>query len=137
MPRPAPEKDDRYNLLQIAYAIFTVIVLGNLLQAVPRAMLGSPDMHITGNGSTLSQLTWFSDRVDGLLPDAGVISLPMWVYKGAILAWALWLAFALLKWLPWAWRAWNSGGLWRGSLKMRTGWKKKEQPKIGPDTGEA
>ncbi|MGI9263679.1 MAG: hypothetical protein ACR2QU_02045, partial [Gammaproteobacteria bacterium] len=133
---PMPAKDDRFNLVQTGYVIFTVIVLGNLLQAVPRALLGSPDMHVTGNASSPSQLTWFSDRVDGLLPGVSVVSLPMWVYKAAILAWALWLAFALLKWLPWAWRAWNTGGLWRGTLKVRTGWKRKESKKIKAETGD-
>jgi hypothetical protein len=124
-----PEQDNRFNLVQAAYAFFTVIVLTNLLQAVPRAMLGSPNMHIVGNGSTPSRLNWFADRADGLLPDAMVISAPMWVYKAAILAWALWLAFALLKWLPWAWRAWNTGGHWRGAISLRPTWGRKTQQK--------
>ena len=133
---PMPEKDDRFNLVQIGYAVFTVIVLASLLQAVPRALLGSPDMHVAGNASMPSQLNWFSDRVDGLLPGASVVSLPMWVYKAAILAWALWLAFALLKWLPWAWRAWNTGGLWRGTLKVRTGWKSKKSQETRDETDD-
>jgi hypothetical protein len=40
----------------------------------------------------------------------------LWFYRGAMLAWALWLSFALLRWLPWAWRAYNTGGLWRGKV---------------------
>jgi hypothetical protein len=133
-----PEKDGRFNLVQIAYAVFTVLVMGKLMEAVPRAMLGSPNMHVTGNGSSAAQLTWFSDRIDGLLPQAGVISAPLWVYKAAILAWALWLAFALLRWLPWAWRAWNTGGIWRGKLKVRSHWpgKKGQKPKANTETGD-
>jgi hypothetical protein len=31
-----------------------------------------------------------------------------------MLLWALWLSFALLRWLPWAWRQYASEGVWRG-----------------------
>jgi hypothetical protein len=37
----------------------------------------------------------------------------MWWYKAAMLLWALWLAFALVRWLPIAWKALGSGGFWR------------------------
>ena len=37
----------------------------------------------------------------------------MWIYKMLILAWALWLSFALVRWLPWAWKCFSSDGLWR------------------------
>jgi hypothetical protein len=30
-----------------------------------------------------------------------------------MLAWALWLAFALTRWLPLAWRALNVGSFWK------------------------
>ena len=53
---------------------------------------------------------------DGALPAAGIVSLPLWIYKVAILLWALWLAFALMRWLPWAWRAFSRGGIWRGRV---------------------
>ena len=36
------------------------------------------------------------------LPAATALSLPLWVYQGAILLWALWLANALIGWLRWA-----------------------------------
>jgi len=44
-----------------------------------------------------------------------VISVPMLVYRGAMLAWSLWLALALLRWLKWGWGAFASGGLWRSA----------------------
>ena len=31
----------------------------------------------------------------------------------AMLAWAVWLALALLKWLKWGWECFTNGGLWR------------------------
>jgi hypothetical protein len=29
-----------------------------------------------------------------------------------MLAWALWLAASLLKWVAWAWRCFSEGGAW-------------------------
>ena len=41
------------------------------------------------------------------------ISVPLLVYRVAMLLWALWIAFALLRWLRWGFRAFIQGGLWR------------------------
>jgi hypothetical protein len=62
-------------------------------------------------------LSWFEDRSAGLTPSAGAVSVTLWLYRAAMLAWALWLSFALLRWLPWAWRAFSHGGYWRGRVK--------------------
>jgi hypothetical protein len=35
-----------------------------------------------------------------------------------MLAWALWLSFALLRWLRWAWSALTVHGLWRGKISL-------------------
>jgi hypothetical protein len=48
-----------------------------------------------------------------VLPTASAWSVPLWIYKALILAWALWLSFALLRWLPWVWRCFSSQGYWR------------------------
>jgi hypothetical protein len=37
----------------------------------------------------------------------------MWIYKALILVWALWLSFALVRWLPWVWKCFSSDGYWR------------------------
>ena len=103
----------RFNLLQLGLATLTVLALGVLIGAVPQGLLGLPDMHVAGNGSSAASLHWFADRSSGALPSAGVLSLPLWVYKIAMLAWALWLANALIGWLRWAFDAWTHGGYWR------------------------
>ena len=59
-------------------------------------------------------LKLFLDRTDGITPAAGVVSVSLWFYKAAMLAWALWLSFALLRWLRFAWTAIGFDGLWRG-----------------------
>jgi hypothetical protein len=51
-----------------------------------------------------------------------------------MLAWALWLAFALLDWLKWGWRRYSEGGLWRplARRKAKLGGKKAAPPTQGP-----
>jgi hypothetical protein len=70
-------------------------------------------MHVAGNDSIAGHLRWFADRTADALPQGGVFSLPLWVYKAAMLAWALWLANALIGWLRWGFAAWTREGYWR------------------------
>lgn len=105
--------DVAFNLVQVALAVLTALALLALIGAVPRGLLGLPDMHVAGNGSTAWQLRWFADQSTGALPHGGVFSVSLWVYKLAMLAWALWLANALIGWLRWAFAAWSEGGYWR------------------------
>jgi hypothetical protein len=44
---------------------------------------------------------------------AWLFSVPVLVYRLAMLAWALWLAQALLRWMRWGWQCFSSGELWR------------------------
>jgi len=103
----------QFNSLQVIFAMISVIALASIVVSLPGGLLGTPDMHIAGNGSAGNTLRWFADRSDTVLPGASVISLPMWTYKVLILAWALWLSFALLRWLPWVWECFTSQGLWQ------------------------
>lgn len=103
----------RFNLVQLGLAVLTVFALLVLVGAVPRGLLGQPDMHVAGNDSTAWALHWFADRSSGSLPAAGVLSVSLWWYKLAMLAWALWLAYELVGWLRWAFEAWSRGGYWR------------------------
>lgn len=103
----------RFDLVQVALAVLTLVALVALVSAIPQGLLGSPDMHVVGNGSNAEQLRWFADRAVDVLPQASAVSLPIWVYKVLMLAWALWLANALIGWLRDAWAAWTRGGYWR------------------------
>jgi hypothetical protein len=84
-----------------------------LFLAVKRGLLGLPEMQISGGGSTSQILRWYQDRSDAQLPHASVLSVPLGIYRLAMLAWALWLARALVGWLRWAWDCMASGGLWK------------------------
>ncbi|GLQ47055.1 hypothetical protein GCM10007862_21060 [Dyella lipolytica] len=103
----------KFNLLQAVLAAVTVLALAVLVSAVPKGLLGLPDMHVTGNGSTAWSLSWFADQAKDALPQAGVFSVSLWFYKIAMLAWALWLANALIGWLRWGFDAWTKGGYWK------------------------
>lgn len=102
-----------FNLLQSGLALLTLVALVVLVSAVPKGLLGLPDMHVAGNDSTAWHLNWFADQSHGVLPHAGVFSVSLWVYKIAMLLWALWLANALIGWLRWGFEAWTRGGYWR------------------------
>ncbi|MEO8998518.1 MAG: hypothetical protein ABI227_14925 [Rhodanobacter sp.] len=103
----------KFNLLQCGLATLTLIALVVLISAVPKGLLGLPDMHVAGNDSSAWSLRWFADQSANALPSGGVFSVSLWVYKLAMLAWALWLANALIGWLRWAFDAWTHGGYWR------------------------
>ena len=106
--------------LQLGLIGFSALALLALVIAVPYGLLGRPDMHVAGNGSSLHALHWFADRsADGVLPVARAISLPLWIYKLAILAWSMWLANALIGWLRWAFASLGQGGWWRPIFRRK------------------
>lgn len=102
-----------FDAFQVLLVVLTLAALAALVGAIQTGLLGLPEMQITGNGSSAYRMTWYQDRADGPMPQGWVVSVPLWVYRGLMLAWALWLAFALLRWLGWAWRCFSSGGIWR------------------------
>lgn len=109
-----------FNSLQVALVLLTIIALAVLITGISIGLLGSPDMQIAGNGSSASVLKWYQDKVAGQMPPAWVLSVPMYVYRIAMLAWALWIAFSLLNWLRWGWQCFSHGGYWK-SVQIRTG----------------
>ena len=109
-----------FNLGQIALVGYTLVTLICLYAAIHTNLALDLDMQVSGANSTNSQLIWYVDRVAGALPDAAMFSLPVLAWRLAMLAWSLWLVWALLRWLPRAWRCFGEGGLWRrGPLPQR------------------
>ena len=111
--RPELPREALFNLRQLILVGWTMAAMMVLMAAIREGLLGRPDMQVSGNGSTSDSLRWFADRADGPLPQAQIISVPLLVYRGAMLLWALWIAGALLSWLRWAYGAFSAGGLWR------------------------
>lgn len=120
----------KFDLLQLFLAGFTLLALGILVAAVREGLLGNPEMFIRGNGSTRTCLQWFQPRGGNELPTPCVVSVSVWFYRLLMLAWALWLAVALIRWLKWAWTQFSDGGCWKRPLK-------KEMPKAPPPLPEA
>jgi hypothetical protein len=103
-----------FNLGQLALVGLTLIAFGVLLVSIQHGLLGLPEMQVQGNGSHDRLLRFFSDRTEGPLPSVWFVSVPLAVYRGLMLLWALWLAKAVLGWVRWSWRAFTHEGYWRG-----------------------
>ncbi len=118
---PVAQSKTWFNLSQVLIALGTIAVLVLLFDAIRRGLLGAPGMQVMGNGSSAYEPRWFADRIAAAYPTATVISVPIIVYRALMLAWALWLAFALLNWLRWGWRVFSRDGLWRNFTLLRAG----------------
>jgi hypothetical protein len=97
----------------------TIASLSVLFYAIQQGLLGLPDMQVGGNQSTAYDLKWYQDQAAAQLPRAWVLSVPLMAYRIVMLLWALWLAFALLRWLRWAWQCFTSGGMWRERKQIK------------------
>jgi hypothetical protein len=115
--QPAGISRFRFNSTQILLALFTVIAIAILVfSGIRNGLLAHPDMSIH-NPEGSQGLWWFQDQVKGEIGTPTVWSVPMWVYRALMLAWAGWMAFTLVRWLRWAFNAWKAGGLWRAKVR--------------------
>ena len=104
-----------FNLGQLALVGWTLAAFVVLFFSIRHGLLGLPQMQVEGNGSDQRALRWFLDRSEGETPTAWLVSVPLMAWRLLMLAWALWLARALLRWLRWGWRAFSVDGLWRSA----------------------
>ena len=108
-----------FNLLQAVLIALTAMSLSVFVAVVAEGLLGNPEMFIAGNGSTRSALRWYQARCGEILPQPGCLSVSIWWFRLLMLAWALWLAASLLRWLRLAWVRFSTGGCFRrGTKKM-------------------
>lgn len=101
-----------FNLMQAGLCLLTLLAVGALVAAISMGLLGHPDMNIVGNGSNSGLLRWYQDHSGKVLPVAWVVSIPMLVYRLAMLAWALWISFSLLNFLKLGWNNFSQPVLW-------------------------
>lgn len=102
-----------YNTLQLGLLFWSGVALVCLFAAVKAGLVGQPEMQIAGNHSNGGGLNWTQDRIGDTMPRPWVLSLPVWAYRGLMLAWSLWLAAALLGWLKWGWHCFTKDGVWK------------------------
>jgi hypothetical protein len=105
-------RDWRFNLVQVALAFAALIAGIVLIAALNGGLLGYPDLHVTGHGSSSTSLRWFADQTTGALPEASAWLLPMWMYRAFMLAWAFWMAWFLLRIGRHVFESWTLGGAW-------------------------
>jgi hypothetical protein len=110
-----------FDLSQLLLVLWTLAAMAGLYYSIKEGLLGIPRMQIAGNGSSDFFFRWTQDRIIAAMPRPWVLSLPMLVFRLLMLAWALWLALSLLKWLSWGWRCFGQGGMWR-----KITWRKKK-----------
>jgi len=101
-----------FNLMQIGLIGLSLFALMSLFYTIPQSLLSTPNMQVTGNGSSNYVYQWYQDHSNASLPSAWVFSLPLWVFRLAMLLWSMWLVFALLKWIKWGWQCLSTGKLW-------------------------
>lgn len=101
------------NLRQMALIIHSVLFFVVVLEIIRGGLLGHPDMQVSGNDSFGNQLSWYQDRIDGSVQSVWVLSMPMILYRGLMLLWALWLASSIIPWVKWAWNAFSTSGVWK------------------------
>jgi hypothetical protein len=125
--RGGQERPLTHDLMQIFLVLWTLLALGFLFFAVKQGLTVQPDMQVTGSQSYGASLHWQRDRIAGVMPAVRAVSSPLWVYRWLImLPWALWLAARMVRWMPWAWQSFTTGGGWKPL------WKKKEKPAVPP-----
>lgn len=107
-----------FDLFQLLLVGLTAVALGVLVAAVGEGLLGRPEMFIQGNDSARDLLNWFEPRGALKLPQPWMASVSIWFYRLLMLAWALWLAMALLRWLRWAWIQFGQNGYWKRKSKL-------------------
>lgn len=98
--------------VQLLLVLWTLFAIGALLDVLRTGLLGYPDLLVAGPGSNVYLLSWMNDRFSEHTAGAWVLSAPVWLYRALMLAWALWLAASLLRWVAWAWRCFSEGGAW-------------------------
>lgn len=102
----------KFNLVQLGIVALTLAAGVCLVLSISNGLLGRPDMNIRGNGSSAHLLRWYHDVSGPVLPRTWMVSIPMWAYRVAMLAWALWVSFWLINILKWGWTRFFTPILW-------------------------
>ena len=125
--RSVPENPLAFDAGQVLLVWLTLAGLAALYATLDAGLLGLPRMQVAGGGSTATELVWTWDRVSGVLPAATVVSAPMVVFRVLMLAWALWLAWSLPRWLRFGFESLTTGGGWRALRVFRPFWRRQEK----------
>ncbi len=126
-PKANPLEGMKFNLVQAGILLLTLAAGACLVFGISNGLLGHPDMSIKGNGSSAGLLRFYHDVSGPVLPRAWVVSIPMWAYRAAMLAWALWVSFWLIRILKWGWKRFCVPQIWAPVSLPRSGRRQKAQ----------
>jgi hypothetical protein len=102
-----------FDLRQVVVGGYTFFAGLTLIGVISDGLLGTPGMDVQGPGSSADHLHFFVDRSTGALPEATILTLPVFVFRVLMFLWAGWLALAVVRWVRRAWVVFGEGGLWR------------------------
>jgi hypothetical protein len=102
-----------FNFVQFVLVVWTITAFTLIYLGLQQALLAAPAMRITGYGSMDHLLKWFVDRTAGPLPEAWTLTISNKIYQYIMLAWALWLAISIIRWLKWAWNSFSAETFWK------------------------
>ena len=111
--RPPLSRPVLFNLAQLLLVLWTAAALILIYQGLQYALMSAPSMRVAGAGSYGHHLEWMVDRSDGPLPPAWALTISDKVYQYIMLAWALWLAIGIIRWLRWGWRCFSAETFWK------------------------
>ena len=100
-----------FNTTQVLLGLLALFFLVAMIAGVKNGLLDVPDMQVAGGGSTNWQWQWYQDRQGMAYVSAGMVSLPIWVWKGLMLIWSFWIASRVIVWGKLAWVATSRGGM--------------------------
>ncbi len=89
-----------HRVVQILLGLLFVLAIVILLQGMLHALRDMPNMHIIPSALTSplsADYVWLQDFSAKIWPRAWIISVPLWVYRGAMLLWSLWVVLTVLR----------------------------------------
>jgi len=109
-----------FNLSQVVFILLLLFSLVVLIETLKHGLLEFPQLYVEGNGSSDYHFNFYLDQASaGILPQVSVWSIPLWLYRGLMLVWAIWLAFTLTALSPWIWTSFSKNGIFKSM-----GWSK-------------
>jgi hypothetical protein len=107
--------DSKFNQIQTALGLLSVVGLITLISVVATGLISNPQVFTIGFNTIESNLSWYIQSWNGSENNPWILSLPMSTYRVLMLGWGIWLAFSLMTWLKWMWQEYSKDGYWKKS----------------------
>jgi hypothetical protein len=105
-----PGRPALYNAGQVGIVALLAGAAAAWGSVIDNGLSRMPDMLVAGAAG--GQLVWYQDRAASLLAQPWALSLPMWMYRGLVLVWALLSLVLCVRCARWAWSSFTKHGLW-------------------------